>query len=87
MLGIVNAGALPLYDDIESELLNICEELLWNKSSDSTEKMLNYWLLYGFLHHGAGTFDCAEKAAQSPHRVDGDEWRRVIYSDIWRVKG
>ena len=42
MLGIVNAGALPLYDDIESELLNICEEILWNKSSDSTEKMLNY---------------------------------------------
>ena len=41
-LGIVNAGALPVYDDIESELLNLCEEILWNKSPDSTEKMLNY---------------------------------------------
>jgi len=41
-MGIVNAGALPVYDDIENELLNLCEEILWNKSPDSTEKMLNY---------------------------------------------
>jgi 5-methyltetrahydrofolate--homocysteine methyltransferase len=37
-MGIVNAGALPVYDDIENELLNLCEEILWNKSPDSTEK-------------------------------------------------
>ena len=29
-MGIVNAGALPLYDDIEKELLKLCEDLLWN---------------------------------------------------------
>ena len=40
--GIVNAGALPVYDDIEKELMILCEEILWNKSSEATEKMLNY---------------------------------------------
>ena len=30
-LGIVNAGALPVYDEIDSSLLQLCEDLLWNK--------------------------------------------------------
>ena len=41
-LGIVNAGCLPVYDDIENVLQNLCEDILWNKHSDSTEKMLAY---------------------------------------------
>ena len=41
-MGIVNAGALPVYDDIEAELLKLCEEILWNKNSEATEKMLTY---------------------------------------------
>ncbi|XP_059179228.1 methionine synthase-like [Physella acuta] len=41
-MGIVNAGALPLYDDIEPELLTMCENLLWNKDPDGTEKLLAY---------------------------------------------
>ena len=40
--GIVNAGCLPVYDDIEEELLRLCEDILWNKGQDATEKMLNY---------------------------------------------
>ncbi|CAG5115167.1 unnamed protein product, partial [Candidula unifasciata] len=41
-MGIVNAGALPLYDDIEPELLQLCENLLWNKDPEGTEKLLAY---------------------------------------------
>ncbi|KAI8787934.1 methionine synthase-like [Biomphalaria glabrata] len=41
-MGIVNAGALPVYDDIEPELLKLCENLLWNKDPDGTEKLLAY---------------------------------------------
>lgn len=41
-MGIVNAGQLPLYSDIEPELLQLCENLLWNKDEHSTEKMLQY---------------------------------------------
>jgi len=41
-MGIVNAGALPLYDDIPKELLKICEDLLWNLDPEGTEKLLEY---------------------------------------------
>ncbi len=41
-MGIVNAGCLPVYDDIESQLLALCEDILWNKSPDATERMLHY---------------------------------------------
>ena len=41
-MGIVNAGCLPVYDDIETSLQELCENILWNKNSESTEKMLAY---------------------------------------------
>ena len=41
-MGIVNAGQLPLYSEIEPELLELCENLLWNKDPDGTEKLLAY---------------------------------------------
>ena len=41
-MAIVNAGAIPLYDEISKELLELCEDLIWNKRSDSTERMLEY---------------------------------------------
>ena len=51
-MGIINAGALPVYDDIEPELLKLCEALLWNKDADSTEKLLEYAqvLEWGYLN-------------------------------------
>ncbi|CAI4231121.1 unnamed protein product [Auanema sp. JU1783] len=39
-MGIVNAGALPLYTDIDKELLQLCEDLIFNRDPDATEKML-----------------------------------------------
>ncbi|XP_077595443.1 methionine synthase isoform X1 [Stigmatopora nigra] len=41
-MGIVNAGNLPVYDDIEKELLSLCENLIWNKDVEATEKLLAY---------------------------------------------
>lgn len=41
-MGIVNAGNLPVYDDIDKELLLLCENLIWNKDADATEKLLAY---------------------------------------------
>ncbi|XP_033624581.1 methionine synthase-like isoform X1 [Asterias rubens] len=41
-MGIVNAGNLPLYDDIEPKLLRLCEDLLWNKDPNTTDKLLDY---------------------------------------------
>ena len=48
-MGIVNAGSLPVYDDIDKELLLMCENLIWNKDPEATEKLLLYAQVYG-LH-------------------------------------
>lgn len=41
-MGIVNAGSLPVYDDIDKDLLLLCENLIWNRDPDATEKLLLY---------------------------------------------
>ncbi|XP_070847286.1 methionine synthase [Chaetodon trifascialis] len=41
-MGIVNAGNLPVYDDIDKHLLLLCENLIWNRDADATEKLLAY---------------------------------------------
>ena len=41
-MGIVNAGNLPVYDDIKKEFLDLCEDLLWNRDPNTTEKLLEY---------------------------------------------
>ncbi|HEY8136103.1 MAG TPA: methionine synthase, partial [Candidatus Limnocylindrales bacterium] len=39
-MGIVNAGALPVYDDIEPRLRDAAEDLVLNRRPDATERML-----------------------------------------------
>ena len=41
-MGIVNAGCLPVYDDIEAKLLELSEALLWDTDPEGTEKLLAY---------------------------------------------
>ncbi|KAM4624117.1 methionine synthase isoform 2-T2 [Polymixia lowei] len=41
-MGIVNAGNLPVYDDIDKELLLLCENLIWHRDADATEKLLAF---------------------------------------------
>ncbi|KAK2175405.1 B-12 dependent methionine synthase [Ridgeia piscesae] len=59
-MGIVNAGALPVYDDIDAKLLEMCENLLWNKDPEGTEKLLEYAQTLG---------------AVGTAQVATDEWR------------
>lgn len=33
-MGIVNAGKLPVYDDVEENLKKVLEEVIWNESED-----------------------------------------------------
>jgi len=40
--GIVNAGALPIYDDIPAEERALIEDLIFNRHEDATEKLLQY---------------------------------------------
>lgn len=39
-MGIVNAGALPVYNDIESKIKKLAEDLIFNRTPDATEKVL-----------------------------------------------
>jgi 5-methyltetrahydrofolate--homocysteine methyltransferase len=39
-MGIVNAGALPLYDDLNPELRDHVEDVVLNRRSDATERLL-----------------------------------------------
>ncbi|KAG7267742.1 hypothetical protein CRUP_025495 [Coryphaenoides rupestris] len=59
-MGIVNAGNLPVYDEIDKELLSLCENLIWNKETDATDKLLAY----------AQNYTAGEKKI-----IPSDEWR------------
>jgi 5-methyltetrahydrofolate--homocysteine methyltransferase len=39
-MGIVNAGALPIYDDLDPELRERAEDVVLNRRKDSTERLL-----------------------------------------------
>ncbi len=38
--GIVNAGQLPVYDALDPELRDLCEDVILNRRDDSTERLL-----------------------------------------------
>jgi 5-methyltetrahydrofolate--homocysteine methyltransferase len=41
-MGIVNAGALVVYDEIEPQLKQLCEDVILNRSPDATDKLLAF---------------------------------------------
>ena len=40
-MGIVNAGQLTVYDDIDPELRELCEDVVLNRRKDSTERLVD----------------------------------------------
>jgi 5-methyltetrahydrofolate--homocysteine methyltransferase len=41
-MGIVNAGQLPVYDEIDKELLKLVEDVILNRRKDATERLLAF---------------------------------------------
>ena len=41
-MGIVNAGQLIVYDEIEPQLRELCEDVILNKRPDSTERLVSF---------------------------------------------
>lgn len=41
-MGIVNAGALVVYDEIEPRLRELCEDVVLNRNADATEKLVTF---------------------------------------------
>lgn len=64
-MGIVNAGIIPVYDDIEKELLEYIEDVLLNRRSDATERMVEYAEKIKAQHSG-----------QKAEKQD-EEWRKL----------
>ncbi len=73
-MGIVNAGMIEVYESIEPTLLKLVEDLLFNRDSDATEKLVSY----------------AQNSNQDPiaKQKKKDEWRtkaveeRIAYSMV-----
>src|SRR3546814_14833979 len=60
-MGIVNAGQLDAHDAIDPELREACEDVIWDRREDATERMITLAEKY------RGTDAVAENAAE--------EWR------------
>jgi len=60
-MGIVNAGQLDVYDAIDPELREACEDVIWDRREDATERLITLAEKY------RGTNPQAEKEAE--------EWR------------
>ncbi len=41
-MGIVNAGQLQIYDEIEPKLRELCEDVIWNRNPEATEQLVVY---------------------------------------------
>ncbi len=61
-MGIVNAGMLEVYEEIEPELKELVEDVLLNRRADATERLVDY----GETLKGAGAVASEKKA---------EEWR------------
>ncbi len=61
-MGIVNAGQLAIYQDIEPELLERVEDVLLNRRRDATERLVDY----------AGSMVSEDTTKNSPKKA---EWR------------
>jgi 5-methyltetrahydrofolate--homocysteine methyltransferase len=65
-MGIVNAGQLTFYDDIETNLKTCIEDVIFDRRSDSTERLIDM----AQLHKG-----------KKKHSVIDLEWRKLSIED------
>ncbi len=101
-MGIVNAGALPIYSDIEPALLERVEDVVLNRRPDATERLLEIAETVGRERAGAGgRVDLAWRAAPVHERLthalvegiadyvveDTEEARRLFDRPIQVIEG
>jgi len=74
-MGIVNAGALPLYSDVPEDLRLLCDDAIFNRDPESTDKILLYAQTHG---------------ADAKKEVESEQWRSTSAEERVRhalVKG
>src|SRR5690606_39310205 len=60
-MGIVNAGALPLYDDLDAELREAVEDVVLNRNPEATETLLTLAERYRGKKGEIGRASCRER--------------------------
>ncbi len=83
-MGIVNAGQLAVYDDIEPELREACEDVMLNRRADATERLLAIAGRYRGQGRDAKVVDLAWRelaGRRAPHPRAGARHRRLHRSD------
>jgi 5-methyltetrahydrofolate--homocysteine methyltransferase len=66
-MGIVNAGMLEVYEEIDPELKVLVEDVLLNRRPDATERLVEFGEALKAAGSGAGSAEASEKKAE--------EWR------------
>ena len=61
-MGIVNAGMISVYDDIPKELLELVEDVIFNRRPDATERLVTF-------------ADTVKSKGKKP--IDEDAWRKL----------
>ena len=95
-MGIVNAGNLPVYSDIPKDLMNLCEDILWNKADNCTDKILEYAeviatykVLSNYSFYMIGLQLYVINIIHMPLCVSllqnlGEEAKKIVLTDEWR---
>jgi 5-methyltetrahydrofolate--homocysteine methyltransferase len=68
-MGIVNPGMLQIYEDIDKDLLELCEDVIMNRRSDATERLISF----------ASTLKKDDRKAEK-----ADAWRSLAVNDRLR---
>ena len=76
-MGIVNAGQIPLYNDIDPRLRELCEACIFNTRSTATEELLDYAQQ---LKLTAGSGDKKEEQQEESWRLNTPVDERLKYS-------
>ena len=75
-MAIVNAGALPVYDEIPSDLLEAAEDVLFNRHPEATERLTELAVEY------AGTADVEEKTEEWRSKPVEDRLRHALIQGV-----
>jgi 5-methyltetrahydrofolate--homocysteine methyltransferase len=65
-MGIVNAGMISVYDDIPKDLLELVEDVIFNRRPDATERLVTF-------------ADTVKSKGKKP--IDEDAWRKLPVED------
>ncbi len=62
-MGIVNAGMLSVYEEIPKDLLQLVEDVLWNRRPDSTDRLVQFAYQLKAQHGGGSKIEAKEDLA------------------------